>query len=220
MLRAPRLTLAGVLDRPRSWDLALLILAVSAVSTAGFLTTNVGRLAALDQAVRQLESLGVAVTGARYAELRELLPYRSIAAVAVIVVGWPLIWAALALVLRAVGNRGPNRASFAQVFTVVVHASSVLALRSLVAAPINYARESIGGATSLSVLVPGLGDATFMARLFGAFDLFVLWWVLVLAVGFGMLYRVRALAVARWLFGAYATGAAALALTQALRGGI
>jgi hypothetical protein len=40
------------------------------------------------------------------------------------------------------------------------------------------------------------------------------------ALGLGMLYRTRALPVARWLFGAYATGAAALALVQVLRGGI
>jgi hypothetical protein len=35
-----------------------------------------------------------------------------------------------------------------------------------------------------------------------------------------ILYQTRTLGVARWLFGAYAGGAAALALTQARRGGI
>jgi hypothetical protein len=35
-----------------------------------------------------------------------------------------------------------------------------------------------------------------------------------------MLYQTRAMTIARWLFGAYATGAAALALAQALRGGV
>jgi hypothetical protein len=86
--------------------------------------------------------------------------------------------------------------------------------------PINYARESLGGATSLGVIVPGLGDATFAARLFGSIDIFALWWVALVAIGLGMLYRRRAASIARWLLGAYATGAAALALTQALRGGV
>ena len=110
--------------------------------------------------------------------------------------------------------------TFAQVFTVLVHASSVFALRAVVATPINYLRESLGGATSLAMIVPGLGDATFAARLFGAIDIFVLWWVALAAIGLGMLYGARPMPIARWLFGAYATGAAALALTQALRGGV
>jgi hypothetical protein len=35
-----------------------------------------------------------------------------------------------------------------------------------------------------------------------------------------MLYGTRALPIARWLFGVYGAGAAVLALTQALRGGV
>jgi hypothetical protein len=41
-----------------------------------------------------------------------------------------------------------------------------------------------------------------------------------LALGLSILYQSRTLPIARWLFGAYAGGAAALALTQALRGGM
>lgn len=220
MIRAPRTTLSGVIERPRSLDLAVLILAIAATCSVGFLMTRVGRIAALDQEVRQLESLGTIVTDARYAELRQLQPYLPLISAVSIVVGWPIAWMLLAFGVRAIGNRGSTQATYAQVLAVVVHASAIFALRAIVAEPINYARESIGGATSLSVLLPGLGESTFVARLFGALDLFVLWWVVVLAMGFAMLYRTRALPVARWLFGAYATGAAALALTQALRGGI
>jgi hypothetical protein len=95
-----------------------------------------------------------------------------------------------------------------------------LALRAMVGLPINYMRESLGGATSLATMLPGLGDTSFAARLFGAIDVFVIWGVLLAALGLGMLYQTRALTIARWVFGAYATGAAALALTQALRGGV
>ena len=51
-------------------------------------------------------------------------------------------------------------------------------------------------------------------------DIFVVWWVVLVALGLSMLYQTRTLPIARWLFGAYAGGAAALALTQALRGGV
>jgi hypothetical protein len=106
------------------------------------------------------------------------------------------------------------------VLTVIVHASSVLALRSMIAAPVNYARESLGGATSLSVLMPAFGESTFPARLLGAVDVFVVWWVVLVAMGFGILYETRAVSVARWLLCAYTAGAVVLAITQALRGGV
>jgi hypothetical protein len=133
-------------------------------------------------------------------------------------VGWPLIWSAGAAAIRAIGRRGD--VTFAQVLSVLVHASAVFALRAVIATPINYLRESLGGATSLSMMLPGVGDATFAARLFGAIDLFAVWWVALAAIGLGMLYQARAMSIARWLLGAYATVAAALALTQALRGGV
>lgn len=220
MIRSPYATLSAAISRPRSRDIGMLIVAVAAVCSVGFLTTPVGRLAALDQEVRQLESVGTAVTDEVYARLRQLQPYRPIISAATIVVGWPVMWVAAAFVLRAIGNRGTRQATFAQVLTVVVHASSILALRAIVAAPVDYARESLGGATSIGVLLPGFGEATFAARLFGALDIFVLWWVVLVAMGLSMLYQTRTLPIARWLLGAYATGAAALALTQALRGGL
>jgi hypothetical protein len=226
MIRSPRQTLAAGIARPRPLDLAVLILLISAACSVLFLMTRVGRLAALDQQVRQLESMGTVVTDRVYAELRSWEPYRPLISATSIVVGWPLMWAAGTAVILAVRKRAAVRqkpdttdVTFAQVFTVLVYASSVFALRALVALPINFMRESLGGATSVGVMVPGLGDATFAARLFGAIDIFALWWVALVAVGLGMLYRTRAFSVARWLLGAYATGAAALALTQALRGG-
>ncbi len=220
MIRSPYATLSSVRIRPRSLDLAVLVIVVATTCSVGFLMTHVGRLAAIDQEVRQLESMGTVITEARYAELRRLLPYRPAISAAAIIVGWPLMWVAAAFAVRIIGNRGARQATFAQVLTVFVHASSVLALRAIVATPINYMRESLGGATSLGTLLPGLGDSTFLARLLGALDIFVVWWAVLIAMGLSILYQTRTVPIARWLLGAYATAAAALALTQALRGGI
>ena len=225
MLRSPRQTLAAAMARPRPLGVAALIVVISAACSVGFLMTRVGRLAALDQQVRQFESVGTVVTDQLYGELRDWERYRPLVSAAAILAGWPLLWVSGAGVIRAIGTvrlkaDTTKAPTFAQVFTVLVYASSVFALRAVVALPINYVRESLGGATSLGVIVPGLGDATFAARLFGAIDIFALWWLALVAVGLGMLYRTRAASIARWLLGAYATGAAALALTQALRGGV
>jgi hypothetical protein len=219
MIRSPRATLAQAIAAPRSLALGALIVAIAVTCSAGFLMTRVGRLAALDQQVRQLESFGTAITDERYQELRRLVPYRPIISAAIIVIGWPTGWLLLAALLRKIGVAG-RRVPFAQVLTVVVHASAVFALQAIVAAPINYARESLGGATSLSVVLPSFAESSFPARLVGAIDLFVVWWMVLIVMGASMLYQSRALPIARWLFGAYAAGAAALALTQTLRGGI
>jgi hypothetical protein len=75
----------------------------------------------------------------------------------------------IARILWWVGSRaadeGParSRPTFAEVLTVVVHASAILAVRAVVSAPINYARESLGGATSLSMVMPAFGESTFPA---------------------------------------------------------
>lgn len=221
MIRSPRATLADVVRSPRSLDLAALILVIAVVCDAGFLMTRVGYLAALDQQVRQLESFGVLVTDERYEDLRRLAPYRPAISAATILIGWPVLWLAGARAVQWIGRRmGRGEASYAQVLAVLVHASAILAVRALVATPLNYARESLGGATSLSLLMPTLGASTFPARLLGAVDIFVVWWIALVAMGIGLLYQTRTLPIARWLFGAYAGGAAALALTQALRGGI
>jgi hypothetical protein len=221
MIRTPRATLAAAIAQPRSFDLGLAIVIISAICSVGFLLTDVGRLAALDQQVRQLESFGTVVTDDTYARIRSWAPYRPAMSAAFILIGWPLLWMTLAAMVKAVGDRVTSgSATFAQVLTVMVHASAVFALRSIIAAPINYNRESLGSATSLSIIMPAFGESTFPARLLGTVDLFVLWWMALVAIGLGMLYGTRTLPIARWLLGAYAAGACALALTQALRGGI
>ena len=183
--------------------------------------TRVGQLAALDQQVRQLESFGATITDDTYETLRNVVPYRPIVSAAFILVGWPILWVLSARAVHWIGRRaGRREVTFPQVLTVVVHASAIFAVRALVAVPINYARESLGGATSLSIVMPAFGESTFPARLLGAVDIFVVWWVVLVALGLSILYQTRTLPIARWLFGAYAGGAAALALTQALRGGV
>src|SRR4029078_10549274 len=104
----------------------------------------------------------------------------------------PIITAALAGILFVVFNAimGGN-ATFKQVYSVVVHAGAISALGQLFTGPLNYFRETMASATNLSVLLPMLTEGSFLARLAGMIDLFVVWWVFVLAVGISVLYRRR-----------------------------
>ena len=94
---------------------------------------------------------------------------------------------------------------------MVAHSQLVAALTTLVAKPLNNARETMSNPTNLSALAPMLDDTSFAARLFGSLDLFRLWWIVNLAIGFSVLFKRPAGRFAWTLIGVYAALAIVLA---------
>ena len=104
----------------------------------------------------------------------------------------PIIGAVIAGILFAIFNAAMGgNATFKQVFTVVVHAGAISALSQLFTGPFNYFRGTMTSATNLAVLLPMLPENRSSARLLGMIDLFLIWWVFVLAIGLAVLYRRR-----------------------------
>ena len=66
--------------------------------------------------------------------------------------------------------------------------------------PLNYMRESMSSATNLSVFLPMLDESSFVAKLLGTIDLFLVWWVFILAIGLSVLYRRKTSSIATGLF--------------------
>jgi hypothetical protein len=220
VLTTPRETFAAIVARPQWIGAAVVVTVITAVFTVGFLMTEVGRLAIFDQQVRQIESLGTTVSDQMYSRLEQVQRYMPAAAAGGILVGWPIRWLVVSGILMMVFNGWlDGTATFPQVFAVVVHASVVQALQAAFVAPVNYLRESIGGATSLGVFFPMLSESSFLARLLGAIDLFTVWWIVLLSIGLSVLYGRRTRAIAVWFFGLYGAGALILAAMQAIRGG-
>ena len=83
----------------------------------------------------------------------------------------------------------------------------------------NYAREATGAAISLRVLSPGLDGASFAGRVLGSLDVFVLWWVVLLAIGVGLLYGRQARSLTVAFLGVYAGLALLLAAAMTALGG-
>lgn len=77
-----------------------------------------------------------------------------------------------------------------------------------------YARESMSSPSMLAVFLPFLDDDTFVARLLGAIDLFVIWWTVSLAVGLGVLYKRRTVTIATTLLALYSTIAIVIAAVK------
>jgi len=85
--------------------------------------------------------------------------------------------------------------------------------------PVDYLRETIASPTSLAQFFTMLDDASAMARFLGVVDLFVVWWLVVLAIGMSVLYRRRTRSLAFAFTSAYVVIALLAALVMAMSGG-
>jgi hypothetical protein len=220
IIHSPRATLTAVAADPR-WGLIMaLTFAASVASSALLLATDVGQLALVDQWERTAIAFGQPVDDAQYAAMLEASERSGMAyAVASSFLSGPVLAVALAALLYLIYRRSAGGVTYRQILAVVVYAGIILAARQLVAAPVNYARETLASPTTATLFFTMLDEASPLARFFGVIDLFVLWWIGVLAIGMSVLTRRPARALAITFVGAYITLALALAIVMAVTGG-
>src|SRR5216683_2602716 len=204
VLLAPRATYADIAARPRVVGALTFVLAVIVTATFVFLSTEVGQQASLDNQVRQMESFGRTVSDAQYQQMERMAPYARYFAAGFQLVLTPIMALIVAGVTFAIFNAVlGGDATFKQVYAVVVHSGVVLSVQTLFGLPLAYARETLSGTTNLAVFVPFLDENTFAARLLGSIDLFLIWWIVSLAIGLGVLYRKRTGTIATTLLVIY-----------------
>ena len=220
VLFAPRATF-HVVARAPSW-LAVLLASclVGAVSSAVVLETTVGRFALLDRWERTAVAFGQSIDDSRYAAMGRASEYGSLYAAASAVVTGPVLSIVLSgLLFLSFRTPASATVTYTQVLAVVAHASVILALRQVVAAPLVYARETLASPLTLRPLFSGLDDASLLARFANGIDLFVVWWIVVLALGMSVLYRRPARGLTVRFLGVYMAIGAMLATAMALLGG-
>lgn len=221
ILLSPTETFRAVVAKPTWLVVALIVIAVSGGSQLWFQSTDIGRKATLDESVRKTEAFGFKVSDQMYEGMRKSImeppPWRVALSAATIVVFSLGIWAVIAGLLFLVFSAIGGQAAFKQVFAVVVHSSVVSAVGTLIVTPVNYVRESMSSATNLGVFLPFLPEGNFIARFAGMVDVFVVWWVMVLAIGLAVCYRKKTRNVAAGLFAVYGVIAIAVAAFMAMR---
>jgi hypothetical protein len=213
---SPHETFAAVGARPRALGALAVTAAVMIGCQMAFMSTDVGRNAVLDQQVRTMESFGMTVTDEMYAGMETQLDRATytINPVATLV-SVPLITAAAAgLLLGVFTMLLGGSATFKHVYAIVAHAGVVIALQQLFSTPLSYARGEMAGA-NLGVFVPMLEETSVVALFLGAIDLFLVWWMVILAIGIGVVYRRRTGPVATGLLSVYAVIALLLAMFRA-----
>jgi len=216
---SPRKAYADVARRPTF--LATLAIVLLITGGAGFtlMSTDVGKEAMIDQQVQQRESFGQTVTDQQYQQLErvaQFAPYFAIAGQITLPV-FALVIAGIAFAVFNAGLGGD--ATFKQTYAVVVHSGIIVALQQFFVLPLDYVRRTLSSPTNLMVFLPFLDENSFPARLLGSIDLFIIWWSISLAIGFGVLYRKRTGPIATTLLVIYvAIGLVIAAVKTALAG--
>ena len=225
VIRRPRVTFSTIVQAP-SWAPVLAsITAVTFLCGIAFLRTEVGQQALVDQWERTATAFGQPVDDEGYAQME--LTARSggfdvaYAAATALASGPVLVFAVSGLLFVLLKRRGRpgSRPLFVQVLAVVSYATVILALRQIVATPIDYVRESIASPTTLVQFFSMLDEASPLARFLGIMDVFVIWWIVVLAIGVSVLYQRSTRSLALVFTGAYVVLALLAALAMAVSGG-
>jgi len=205
IITSPKETFQSVVAHPRWLGMLLVVTIIIAVGTAMPMTTEAGKEATLRASVESMESFGMTITDQMYEQMRGRMwfaPYQT--GIAVLFFS-PIVSLATAGLLFLVFNVAMGgTATFKQLFAVLCHASAISALQQLFTGPVNYFRGAVTSATNLAVLLPMVAPKSFFGRLLAMTDLFLLWYVLVLAIGLGVLYRRKTQPIALTLYGVYA----------------
>jgi hypothetical protein len=220
VVTSPRETFQAVVAHPKWLGVMVVVTLVMAFFAALPMTTEAGKEAALRSQVEQMESFGMTVSDEAYEGMRRgmaVAPYTTGGAILVFAPIMTLvITGILFLVFNAVLG---GDASFKQLFSVMAHASVISALQQVFTGPVNYFRGAVTSATNLTALLPMFEPTSFIGRVLSMTDLFLIWYVLVLAIGLGVLYRRRTQPIAIALYGIYAVIVLVLAAVMSRLGG-
>jgi hypothetical protein len=212
IITSPRETFTAVVADPRWFGMLVLVVVALAALVGGFMFTTVGQNAWLDQASQ-------GATDAQYESFLRISKYLGYVTVGYMLIVIPIVTIITSGILFGVFNALGGEATFKQVFAVVTHAGAVGVLGQLFTVPVNYAREKMTSATNLTVLLPMIDERSFLGRLLSMVDLFIVWWVIVLAIGLGVVYRRKTQPIAWALFGLYAVFALVVAAVMSRFGG-
>ena len=219
VIMSPKATFQSLVPVPKWFGMLALSTVLVALFTALPLTTPAGKQAALEQQVQSRQSLGLQTSDEAYAQMERMqgvMPYITGASILVMS---PIIVAIFAGILFGIFNAAlGGEASFKQVISILVHAGVISTVSAVLSGAVNYFTGRVGSVTNLGALLPMLPEKSFGANLLGTVDIFLVWWLVVLAIGLGALYKRRTQPIAISLLSVYAVIALAIAAFKS-RGG-
>jgi Yip1-like protein len=217
VITAPKATFQSIVARPKWFGMLALTILATSLLVGGFMLTKVGQEAWLDAAIA---SGGSRISDQQIAGMERMAPYVGYVSMVSIALFVPIFYLICSGLLFAVFNAAMGgNATFKQVFAVVAHTGAIGLLGQLFTVPMNYMRGVMTSATNLAVAFPFVPETSFLGRLLGTIDLFLIWQLVVLAIGLGVLYRRRTQPIAITLFVVYAIIALIIAFVRSSFGG-
>lgn len=208
VITSPSETFAHVVRTPKVSGALFVVCLATALAQGLPQFTESGRAAALEMQVQSMERIGMTVSDemynamaaqslsntAGYITLVTTFLFTPVATVIITAIFWALFNTIMG-----------GTATFKHVMAVVAHSQIITTLSLVIAAPIMYMRGqmSASGIANLGALIP-LDETSFLAKFLGMIDLFVIWWLVVLAIGLATLYKRTTNGVATGLLAAYA----------------
>ena len=205
---SPEETFRSVVARPRWLGVMAITLVIGAACQYVILSSPELQDAIIDQQVRAMNSQGGGATEAQIAGIERfigMLPV--IYTVATFILG-PLFVAAIAGILVGVfttlmGGQG----TFKQMYSVLTHSGVISMLSGVFSAALVLSGVPPTGVrppgANLGIFVPMLEDTAFVSVMLRTLDIFLLWWLVVLAIGIGVMYKRRPGGIATSLIGVY-----------------
>jgi hypothetical protein len=183
VLLHPRATMAEVVRHPVFVTTWVAVLLAVLVCGGLLLSTDVGHQALVDERVRMTEALGGRVDDAQYARLQANPPYFVYFTSGGRLLLTPEMTLLVAAGVMALARIDGASLSFVTALAITVHATVVLALQQIVATPFHFVQEALASPTTVAGVLRVFDEGTLPSRLFGAIDVFGLWWMWLLSVG-------------------------------------
>lgn len=212
---SPGETFRAVAASPKWLGMLVVTTLIIAIFSALPMTTPAGQQATIDATEHQMQSIGVQVNDQMHEKLEQgaaRMPYTT--GIGALLFA-PILALIIAGVLFAIFNAGlGGEASFKQVFAVYVHAGVIRALSLIFSGTINYFRGTQGSLSNVAALLPMIPDNSFLGQFLGAVDVFIIWSLIVLAIGLAVLYRRKTTPIAISLLSLYGVIAIVIALVK------
>ena len=208
IITSPKATFEAVVRNPTWVGMLALIVVLTYASQYAMTATERGRAAAIEFQVKQMEKMGITVTDEIYTRMQTPpTPLARVIGFLGVAIFFPLVFILLpAAILYAVFNAiMGGTANFKQIVAVMTHSWVVLTVAGLIGTAVNMTRGTMETSiANLGVLLPMLTEGSFVANLAASVDLFRVWFVIVLAMGLGVLYKRKTSNIAIGLFSVYA----------------
>jgi Yip1 domain len=200
VLVSPKDTFAAIAAKPKWVGVLAITLAIGSGCQYLILSSPPMQEAMIDQALRNPNANEQQVE-----RIISILPYALAGGTLILGAGLTAITAGILMLIFSTLMGGS--ATFKQVYAAVAHSGVVSSLQGIVTAGLLLLGAKPSGTNppgaNLAIFVPMLEETSFVTKFLGSIDLILVWWIVTISIGLGVMYRRRTGGIATTLLAIY-----------------